>query len=77
MVLKKYIVVSGHPVIFPNELIHADVASEYADNVDSAGFVVLECSCKGLEVTCLGESTSLNVSSNPKIDELLILKFLS
>lgn len=77
MVIKKYIVVSGHPVLFANELLHADVAGDYKEKVDSAGFVALELSCKGIEVTCMGKSTSLNIISNPKIDELLILKFLS
>jgi len=77
MVIKKYIVVSGHPVLFANELLHADVAGVYKEQVESAGFVALELSCKGVEVTCMGESSSLNISSNPNIDELLILKFLS
>ncbi|WP_316831019.1 hypothetical protein [Pedobacter aquatilis] len=75
--MKKYIIVSGHPVLFANELVHADVAGENKDNVDSAGFVVLEISCKNIEVTCMGESTSLNKSSNPEVDERLILDFLS
>lgn len=77
MSFKKYIIVGGQPVIFPTDLIHADVAICYKKRVDSAGFVILELTADGVMVTCLGESSSLNIASKPQVDELLIQKFLS
>lgn len=77
MPFKKYIIVGGQPVIFASNLIHADVANQYKEQVDSAGFLILEHHADRVTVTCMGESSSLNISSKPHLDELLIEKFLS
>lgn len=90
----KYIVLKGinenggtiiekeFPFIFPQELIHQDVAKrmqhllmmehEYEGiEVVSAG----ECNLFGNKINCSGESTTLNVKSREEIDDLLITTY--
>jgi len=73
--LRKYIVVKGSPILFPSDLVHAEVAGQ--DNVvESAGFFVIVKDKKGKRVVCIGESTSLSIASKPEIDQKLIAQYL-
>ncbi|RQO74850.1 hypothetical protein DBR43_05575 [Pedobacter sp. KBW06] len=73
--LRKYIVVKGNPILFPSELIHAEVAGK--DNeVESAGFFVVVKEKGRKRVICIGESTSLSISSKPETDQQLIANYL-
>ncbi|WGQ11647.1 hypothetical protein QG516_08275 [Pedobacter gandavensis] len=73
--LRKYIVVKGNPILFPSDLVHAEVAGQ--DNlVDSAGFFVIVKDKKGKRVVCIGESTSLSIASKPERDQKLIARYL-
>lgn len=76
MKFKKYIVIDGNPILFPNTLIHSDVAGSNHHRVESAGFFQIWNSPKGPIVICSGESDSLSVSSRPEIDQVLISKCL-
>lgn len=76
MNLKKYIVIDGSPILFPTDLIHADVAGKNHTRVQSAGFFLIWDSPKGLQVICSGESDSLAITSRPEIDQQLITKYL-
>lgn len=76
MNLKKYIVIDGSPVLFPIDLIHADVAGNNYNRVQSAGFFLIWKSPEGPQVICSGESDSLCVPSRPEIDQQLITKYL-
>lgn len=77
MKIKKYIVINGNPILFPIELIHADLAYQGA-KVESAGFftILKDSKSQQLKVKCMGESTSLSIKSRPKLDEVLITKYL-
>ncbi|MBB2149045.1 hypothetical protein [Pedobacter gandavensis] len=75
MLLRKYIVVKGSPILFPSDLIHAEVAGK--DNeVESAGFFVIVKNKKGKRVVCIGESSSLDIASKPERDQKLISEYL-
>lgn len=76
MELKKYLVIDGNPVLFPCELIHADVAGANTQKVDSAGFFLIWKSHSGTRIICSGESDSLSIASRPEIDQQLISKYL-
>mgnify|MGYP001583685280 CR=1 FL=1 len=57
-------------VVFPSGLIHAQVARSLCggrDAVKSAGFV-------SADLTCYGLSESLNIVSNPEVDNKLLAK---
>ena len=73
--LRKYIVVKGNPILFPSELIHAEVAGKQKE-VDSAGFFVVVKEKGRKRVICIGESTSLSISSKPETDQQLIANYL-
>lgn len=73
--LRKYIVVNGSPILFPSDLIHAEVAGKL-NEVESAGFFVIVKDKKGKRVVCIGESSSLSISSKPEIDQKLIAHYL-
>jgi hypothetical protein len=65
----KYIMVPStlgipSPVVFPTTLQHSDVGR--GQQVISAGFVELDYETE--TATAYGESTSLNISSNPEVD---------
>lgn len=74
--LNKYIVIEGKPVLFPCELIHADIAGHNKAKVESAGFFLLRKAAGGTTVICSGESDSLSIASRPEIDQRLIAKYL-
>lgn len=75
MSLRKYIIVKGSPILFPSDLIHAEVAGK--DNeVESAGFFVIVKDKKGKRVVCIGESSSLSIASKPERDQQLIARYL-
>lgn len=74
--LKKYIVVNGNPILFPCDLVHADVAAGNIKRVDSAGFFLIRKTAEGLRVICSGESDSLSISSKPETDQKLIASYL-
>jgi hypothetical protein len=77
MKINKYIIINGSPVLFSQNIIHADMVSEQ-DNVDSAGFFLIrkDKGSQQLKVVCMGESTSLSVASRPEMDQQLILNYL-
>lgn len=62
----------AYPILFPNMLVHADVAKNMLRGelrgckVDSAGFL----SC--IDHTCYGRSESLNIDSKPERDSNII-----
>jgi hypothetical protein len=66
------------PVIFPDILVHADVARHMKHHqllghnwvVDSAGFVDIVNGCH-----CHGKSETLNVASKPERDRLIIINY--
>jgi len=72
MVLK-YIVIEerNSPIIFEKVLLHSDVAKSLG-NIKSAGFLILSIHGNKIKIKCFGESTTLNISSNPVEDEILI-----
>lgn len=76
MTLKKYIVIDGNPVLFPCDLVHADVAGANSSKVDSAGFFLIWSAPDGPKVICSGESDSLCIVSRPEVDQKLIAKYL-
>lgn len=75
--VNKYVIVKGHPVLFSSELIHAEVVNNTGD-LEGAGFFVImrDAQTQKTKVICLGESTSLAVSSRPEIDQKIIGDFL-
>lgn len=61
-------------IIFPPSIIHADVAKKFATSnikIKSAGFIRRKSSYED-GMFCYGNSISLNVSSNPDIDNILL-----
>lgn len=76
--INKYVIVKGHPVLFSNELIHAEVVRNI-DGLDGAGFFIIikDKQVSRLNVVCSGESTSLSVKSRPEIDQVIIADFLN
>lgn len=77
MVIQKYLIVKGSPVLFSSDFLHADMVSA-AGEVESAGFFLLRKNKadKSLSVICIGESSSLSISSRPDVDQLLIANYL-
>lgn len=63
------------PILFPTDLIHANVVGPN-HNIDSAGFFLIIKEKTGPRVLCMGESSSLSISSNPDIDQDLIANYL-
>ena len=59
IMLKKYLITKGQPVLFPCELIHANMIGEKTE-VESAGFFILTEDEKEHKrnVICLGESAN-------------------
>ena len=74
--IKKYIISNGLPVLFPAEITHADIANKIGI-VESAGFFLIIYNKKKqpINIVCMGESTSLLISSRPKIDAKIIKNF--
>lgn len=74
--LYKYIIVDGGAILFPEAVVHIQVAHgfmELKQKVYSAGFCVIEYSGNGdVKVECHGESTSLNLESQPLTDSRVI-----
>jgi len=72
----KYIVVDGGAILFPEAVIHRQVAhgfTELKQRVYSAGFCVVQSLSSGtIIITCYGESTSLGIKSQPIIDSRVI-----
>lgn len=73
----KYIIINGNPILFPNDFIHSDLVNQ-AMGVESAGFFVISGNQKQqtLKIICMGESTSLTISSRPETDQKIISSFL-
>ncbi|MBB6500988.1 hypothetical protein [Pedobacter cryoconitis] len=73
----KYVIINGSPVLFPDDILHADMVN-CSQEVESAGFfaIFLDQEKKIQRLTCMGESTSLLVSSRPEIDQKIISSFL-
>jgi len=74
----KYIVFDYNiPVLFPDYAVHAEVASEMKDRYGdptSAGFVARNADGT---FSAYGESTSLDIKSDPKRDSQLITRMMS
>lgn len=77
MRLKKYIIISNTPIIFGNDLLHAEVAGEKKNAVESAGYVFIYTASEWVGAICMGESDSLGISSRGVIDAELIQKLLN
>lgn len=77
MAINKYIIINGSPVLFSPDFMHADIVCTNG-NVESAGFFLIrkDESTENMKVICIGESTSLSISSRPEIDQKLIAKYL-
>jgi len=77
MAINKYIIINGSPVLFAPDFIHSDIAGTKG-NVESAGFFLIRKDevTEMLRVICIGESTSLSISSRPEIDQKLISNYL-
>lgn len=77
MVIRKYLIVKGSPILFSLDFLHADMVSA-AGEVESAGFFLLRKNKadKSLSVICIGESSSLSVPSRPDLDKQLIETYL-
>lgn len=75
MKIMKYIITANGPVIFPQTLIHADVAKDLAP-VISAGFFLWKKSGEK-KLICYGESVSLNIKSRLTEDEAVLASFLN
>lgn len=77
MTINKYIIINGSPVLFAPDFIHADMVCANG-NVESAGFFLIRKDevSESLKVICIGESTSLSISSRPEIDQKLIASYL-
>ena len=79
----KYIIASipacphlSAPILFNEPHIHADVGRGF--KVSSAGFVDISVDNHGVAtVVCHGESTSLNIKSNPIEDKIKIERLLN
>jgi hypothetical protein len=72
---QKYIIVRGKPILFPTEILHADILGGLV-KVDSAGFFAVLNQYGEPVIVCFGESVSLAVGSRPEIDAKIILEFL-
>jgi hypothetical protein len=72
----KYVIGTANiPVLFSINIFHNTVMDECL----SAGYLLLrynECTNSWFVVSCFGESTTLNIKSNPIADKLLIEIFL-
>lgn len=77
MAINKYIIINGTPVLFATDFIHSDMVCANG-NVESAGFFLIrkDKATEKFKVICIGESTSLSVSSRPEIDQKLISNYL-
>lgn len=77
MTINKYIIINGSPILFAPDFIHKDIVGANG-NVESAGFFLLrkDEATAQLKVICIGESTSLSISSRPEIDQKLISNYL-
>lgn len=77
MAINKYIIINGSPVLFTPDFIHSDMAGGNK-NIESAGFFLIrkDAETNRLKVICLGESTSLDISSRPEVDQQLISNYL-
>lgn len=70
----KYVVKDGiAPVVFSECQKHSDF-QHACSPITSAGFGEIYFEDGGLKVSCWGRSISLNIDSNPAIDERLIRK---
>jgi hypothetical protein len=77
----KYIIIeidgSPSPIVFPNHIVHADMARTARGlgkfgKVSGAGFCLVDDN----GYNCFGESTSLNVKSNYSLDSNILNKAL-
>ena len=76
MLKTKYIIFDTDlltPVVFPDTLIHVDVAKALGYPVISAGF----CEIIGDKYECYGESVSLNVKSRYREDSEILNRMLN
>lgn len=74
--IKKYIIINGSPIIFPNEVIHSSVVTGL-EKVESAGFFFIKMEREETrKIICMGESTSLSIGSRPHIDQEILERFL-
>lgn len=69
----KYIIIDENksPILFGKLVIHSDVAKPF-DTIKSAGFCKISFQNNKLKIKCFGESSTLNIKSNPEEDEKLI-----
>ena len=76
MEMIKYVIDPNNvPLLFSKEKEHIDVQK----NVKSAGFLFIrfDHKSKKFKVNCFGESSSLQIKSNPKEDNQVIEEFLN
>ena len=74
-ILKYIINVSNVPVLFGRDILHNSLGQE----IKSAGFLMISYDSINARVVvkCFGESTSLNIKSNPIEDNKLIENFFN
>lgn len=60
------------PIIFPNDLVHADVAKALQESVLKGTSIVSAGSISPLNLQAEGRSETLNVESNPVLDSHVI-----
>lgn len=75
----KYIIVKHKqtPILFPtNSVSHKTIATNLGALI-SAGFCFLSIKNGKIEVNCYGNSSSLNIESNPQQDKIIIENFMN
>lgn len=60
------------PVIFPNDLVHADVAKALQESVLKGTSIISAGSISPLNLQAEGGSETLNIESNPIVDSHVI-----
>jgi hypothetical protein len=76
--LLKYIIIEKEniPVLFPLNILHSQIAINDRE-LKSAGFCVITLKDNSLDLKCFGESTSLNIKSNPEEDYEILKRLFS
>ncbi len=69
MILKYIILKKGNtPVFFPNSIINHENIAFGLGEVISAGYCIFKVNSDRISVVCYGNSSSLNIASNPEQD---------
>lgn len=79
MILFKYIILeeNNFPVFFPKDpYTHAEIAEKFG-KVKNAGFCFFKPEGNFIKVICYGDSSTLNIKSNPEEDALFLEKLIN